>query len=731
MALVQRKTRQQTKLWLLLNIVLVVVVVVYRLISSGRVRPLYVVGPDNLSLYERFVEYFSVYPSTYVKIPDGILGLYGRFKKQQLVIRSENEFKALLKSSIIVGKVLMNNRRDCFSSLCYETDLRTEVSTDEQILSKLETIYRSVIDFLLTTVKYPKKKHRTPFKFDWYHFSVTLPMLYSQAMVLLCNPTLASAIIEFLPQPNVSLGYTRTLSNVVQMAIPYLCAQCFLHMPLANLDDFTRAYMLHRNRRATVKYALRKLSPRTVQTFSADVDTNNNEIDMDGWTKRQERFLLSTSSDILTLLTNFRHSRVFKDSIELTILPIDDSGIPANGLDGEGGFLFHNGLRSYNYLLAMFESYIFYQIMYRSIDCTIRGKLDWIARILHFGHTAVHPSIVTRFGVFSEFNRGIWSYVRLFDQKVWNGPTTEISSLLELHRNPEKQKTGIFLFRRASFVSAIFKNWSLQLMLPRKDIAFGEVDSINTQIVHQSALSKIMLMKSVLEESNLLKPGDMEYPGNLWIYSVEHKADYGTKCMFFSECKNNRYGYFDLEGFPLGSHPEEDALSRCVFISFARLKVIEFNLAYTELVFISQYGILVAYLDIDTIRNASGNFKCCVHRWPGVRASYTTFTRNDRRATLADEAFVDGETVYTDPVPLRDLHTDPKSVKPIVVEVQESIVYTNVIAGDKTLDATVSHGYISPKDKGTIDIQIPIPEQDVIFTLSIRNYNVTVNGNEL
>lgn len=698
------------------------------------------INSRNMKLYYKFVQYFSLYPLTYKD--KKINSMRKKFKKTEMVVTTERDFKELLVRTIKVGKILFNNNETFPKEYRLETLLIAQTTKEKNSVRSLQNRYIEVVDYLLTKIPCPKKSFETPFKFDWYHFSITLQVLYSQAMILFNNGNLYSEILQWLPNANISLGYTRQSSNVVQMGIPYLIAKCYGHMTnppgeyaaidtnaqddnknRSTFDIFTRfsnssgsssgssisqsssggkrikpkrtkAYNIHGNFTsdtavATTTTATASAAAVTSSTaqmyrdiFVAYGPNKNNTLIIND-DKRQQclddcsTFLNTTDQSVLDVLVDFYNSDIFKNTISMKIIdnvePLETKQILStniraaaqldDGLDAQGGYLFHKGLRSYNYYLITLQTSLFYQILYNATACNVQTSLLWITKVLHFGHKFVHPSIVSRYGSFLEFNNQLYNYVRVFENiSLSNFTSNHLEKICNLYQNPSAQQYGIYVFTRACFVSCIFKDWSIQIPLPNINIPYGEVDIFNTKIIHQSAMSKIILNKHIDEDDNQgrLDPDVIDYPGVLYMYHEKFKPLNGTKLMSFDACTHTMWGCVseDLQTITHHTLCGEDG----IFISFARITNKAFNLQYSELFLITKFGIIVAYLDINGPLVASNDYKCCIHRYPQIHTEYLTFNNDE----------------FLSNKPLRVAEYRPQQIDPIVVPSQHNCVYMNI-----------------------------------------------------
>lgn len=694
----------------------VVVVLVHISTSSSNKTPqnkTIALTRDNKLLHQKFFQFFSIYPNHFkdTSLPN-LRKFAHKFKISKLIISTEKDFKELLKQTIHAGKILINNRTDMPEYLRLEKTLIFDLDdvATKKLIENIDQSYRAAIDFLIAKVKVPTKRLVTPYNFDWYHFSVTLPMLYSQAMVLYQNVYLAEEILGFLPKPHYSLGFFRTLSNVAQMGIPYIIAKCFLEMknPLHNVNATLPIHSVHK-----------VIPPNIIELFSpcGPNSTKDRLLECRPYTNK---FIQTTDEYILQILVDFHYSTVFKENMELKIhQPILASSIKENveGLDSEGGFIYHQNLRSYNYFLALLNCCIFYQIMYNAKTTEIQSNLKWIPKILHFSHRFVHPSIVSRYGSFTEFNNHVSAFIDIFKASDSLIPfmSDDMKQIETLYNEPRLQERGIHVFHRASFVSAIFEEWSIQMILPTPYLAYGEIDHINTRIVHQSAMSKIMLGPLMLENDNHFEPGDYGYPGTLWLSTSIHRPTSNmsnTLTLNYDSCTNNVWNCYMINGDILNkensSHTEEG-----IFVSFARLKIKRFDLVYSELVIITKYGIIVGYLNIETIKKLKeAEFKCCIQRWPGIHSEYMTFNNYDNELHFEQE--------------LKASDYSETDIQPVNIHVNKNIIYSNVHNIKNNIAIIMKAEVVLPSTIPKIKLEIKFPSAPSIFKVQIDDTKVYV-----
>lgn len=623
-----------------------------------------------------------------------------------LSVATESHFKDLLKATTRAGKIILNNRQDLSADLRLCDALKFPRSNPEnaQAIAKLENGYKKTIDFLLSKVRLPEKTKETPFGFDWFHFAVTLPILYSQAMIMYENSFLAQEILGLVPEPNMSLGYVRELSNAAQMGIPHIIAKCYIQMKPTKSIHNVRPPL----------YEVNKVIPPNVIELFSPCGPNSSSEQIKACTPYAMNFIRNTDEHIIKLLVEFYYSKVFSENMRLNVINVTSNFTPAhtvkdnkNGLDTQGGFIFHQDLRSYNYFLVLLNSCLFYQILYNAKTCDIQTNLGWVPKVLHFYHKFVHPSIVTRFGSFTEFNKEIEAFVDIFNNNALDQyMSTDTRTIANLYQNPDLQKTGIYVFRRAGFVSAIFKEWSIQLMLPVRSLAFGEVDNINTEIVHQSALSKIMLTPSILEGANRLIKGDYGYPGTLWLLpSVHNPGRATTLTLHYNNCVSNKYACFDAKGGPLS---KADSYSEdSIFVSFARCRIRKFYLEYTEFVVITKYGIIVGYFNIKCPSTLGNDFTCCIHRWPGIHSEYLVFPNNNNGKALQRLA-------------LKKSNYSEINIEPINIPVTENIIYTNINNVNENILVGLTSELYEGADIPVLQIAMNFPNKDKKYTPPIK-----------
>lgn len=194
-----------------------------------------------------------------------------------------------------------------------------------------------------------------------------------------------------------------------------------------------------------------------------------------------------------------------------------------DGLYNDGTFIYHGGLRTYNYLLLTLEASLFFNTMYKDIEqiYDLNKIFNFLPKLLHATHRRVNPAICTRFGKFLEIYNKIAPFVEL-------NPS---------YRNWMLNDTGIFLFKHGNFISAMFKYWSTQLVGNSKNLAIGEYDIFNTSILKQMWLSKIInhTTSHIAFDNSSLYPGvlfTMETIQNAKSFSIKKN----TSTVHLSEC---------------------------------------------------------------------------------------------------------------------------------------------------------------------------------------------------
>ncbi|MGI4811759.1 MAG: hypothetical protein ACRYGG_00235 [Janthinobacterium lividum] len=173
---------------------------------------------------DRLVDFFKIYPiwkeipsikkNKFNRVPLDIDSIDAHFIGYQ---SDEKIFKSYLHWVFKLGKAIILKIRG------YE---------------HLIPIYYKQIEIFNREIKFSTTAYKRPFNYDWFHFSVTYPMLLAQCIivsrlyaldrytfVVLC----AQIILQFIPDIDTSIGYKREGSNMVLMSIPHFIAKWVLN----------------------------------------------------------------------------------------------------------------------------------------------------------------------------------------------------------------------------------------------------------------------------------------------------------------------------------------------------------------------------------------------------------------------------------------------------------------------------------------------------------------------
>lgn len=283
-----------------------------------------------------------------------------------------------------------------------------------------------------------------------------------------------------------------------------------------------------------------------------------------------------------TFMYNILNSDIYHEEIVIQYKePVN--GVFLDGLYYDGGFIIHKNLVSYNYLMAYLYPSLFYKIMFEQDNDNIRKISKALRLLLIYNKRNTNPNIISRYGKFDETH------------KTWNGfltvcKYTNTDFNLKTHKKEDLYNLlGIHVVESARVVIANFSTWSIQLKI-NSELAYGESDIFNRQILKQMTMSKIMFFDNKEEIETEFKSHSF-YPGVLTYkqfsdISENFDLNYGTKTYVFQSVK---YAFIQLDK------------KNIVIYSIITNK--EFKISYEEFILITEYGIIVGYFNIHKMLN--------------------------------------------------------------------------------------------------------------------------------
>lgn len=414
------------------------------------------------------------------------------------------------------------------------------INTNSQVPSEHLKLFNDAIENLMqsfdnTTIT------KFPFMYDWFLFANYYTVVISYKLYIqyrLENKIEKRFIYEIyknLPQINFSKNIKRKESNVAIMAIPYILAKLFQAQMQKNTEFFTNY--------------LKELTESNI--FLEDI------------------------------LINYRQSTVGK-------LP--------TGLYFDGGFIVHTNIVSYNYLLAYLFPSLFFEYVLNIKNSNFNKIFKSINSITAPNTTKLNPALVTRFGSFDEIHNSLANFfesymkLNLTNEDYYFQQAKNRFIATERQINLENYQYGIKYFDSSNVVIANYPLWSFQYKI-NSELAYGEVDIYNKNILKQVWMNKIILIHGTpikKLESHSFYPGVISYRK----YLEEAETVLISKGTETFTLKENKYTYKCEEN---------------LFISYSISTNELFKIAFDEFLLITRYGIIVGYFNIKPLGNQRGD----------------------------------------------------------------------------------------------------------------------------
>lgn len=282
-----------------------------------------------------------------------------------------------------------------------------------------------------------------------------------------------------------------------------------------------------------------------------------------------------------SFMTNFLNSNVYHHEIIINYQE-PKNGKFDDGLYLDDGFIIHRNLVSYNYLTAYLYPSLFYKIMFNEETKNIEKIFKSLQKFV-LPNRKVNPVIVSRYGKFDEMNNVLLEFIENADQLQIEYDNKYIKKYKDAKNNLLEEIIGIYVIESARIVIANFDTWSIQIKI-NSELAYGEVDIYNKQILKQISMNKIMLFNDTkLDEfkNHSFYPGVLSYEKYL-DNAESFTINYGTNTFTFA---TTHYTYKQLD-------------KNTIFI-YSKIFNKETKICYEEFIMITKYGIIVGYFNID------------------------------------------------------------------------------------------------------------------------------------
>lgn len=252
-----------------------------------------------------------------------------------------------------------------------------------------------------------------------------------------------------------------------------------------------------------------------------------------------------------------------------------------DGLYFDGGFIIHKNLVSYNYLTAYLYPSLFYKVVF-NIDTNNINKIFKAIYKFIIPNRKVNPVIISRYGKFNETTNVINEFLKHSNSLNITYNNVFFNEYKKIQDGNLDSILGIHVTESSRVVVGNFSNWSIQIKI-NSELAYGEVDIYNKQILKQISMSKIMFfddMEIKEFEEHSLYPGVLSY--KRYLEKAEtFEINYGTNTFTFEKVK---YSYIKLD--------------KKTIIIYSIVKNKEIKIGYEEVVIITEIGIVVGYFNI-------------------------------------------------------------------------------------------------------------------------------------
>ncbi|QKE44602.1 hypothetical protein Yalta_155 [Yalta virus] len=349
--------------------------------------------------------------------------------------------------------------------------------------------------------------------------------------------------------------------------------------------------------------------------------------------------------DFHNFMNDFIKSEIYKQEVVINYQEPKNNKLE-DGLYIDGGFITHRNLVSYNYLIAYLYPSLFYKIMFNIEDGNI-GKIFKTLKKFVLPTRKVNPVIVSRYGKLDELNNALSEFIEKTNQIQIKYNNIHVQKYIDAKNHILNETLGVKVVESARIVFANFESWSIQLKI-NSELAYGEVDIYNKQILKQISMNKIMLFDDTEFnefQNHSFYPGVLSYKKYL-DNSESFVIPYGTNTFTFETVK---YTYKQLD--------------KDTIIIYSLVFNKETKIGYEEFIMITKYGIIIGYF----------NIKCKLE--------------DELNVTISSPLIKDKTTTS---VLFSDDQSSPfQQNNAVVKKVQNHVLYSNLIIGAPKIHAKV------------------------------------------
>lgn len=398
--------------------------------------------------------------------------------------------------------------------------------------SELDKLMNSCEAYMLKSKTLNKlTTHLYPFEFDWYLFcslycTVMCYKLYiDYKTIKTVNQKYITQILYYIPQLNYSKNIKRVnTGNVLVLSVNYIIAHIFLY--------------------------------------------------------REDSLQLDS------FLNTVLNSEIYMSTVQLNFVK------EGNGLYPDGGFVSHNNI-SYNYLMQCLYPLLFHELIFMNTGPSVSKILSSVFKIFYNKTKKVNPLIISRFGKFDEMYKTLKGFsfsVHLLSEHTDmfkdNYYVNKLNQMMII-QTEATQEPQIYIINSIKLISAMYKDWNIQLQV-NCNLAYGEADIYNKQILKQLWLSKILLFKDV--DINDYQ-NHSKYPGVLFYEKNKDESE------ILQIDKGVTIYSFEYVYYAFGKIDQLSAFT------YNKIKNLEFGIQFEEFVLITPVGIVVCYLNIVNLQN--------------------------------------------------------------------------------------------------------------------------------
>lgn len=280
-------------------------------------------------------------------------------------------------------------------------------------------------------------------------------------------------------------------------------------------------------------------------------------------------------------LINIKNSNIYEEDILIQYQePLKDQF--KDGLYFDGGFIVHKNLVSYNYLTAYLYPSLFYKVMFNA-DSNNINRIFKALGYLVTPNRKVNPALISRYGRFNESENVLEEFIKNASALKIKYHDGFYKKYINIRNGIETKEEGIRIIESARLIIANFKTWSMQLKI-NSELAYGEIDIYNKEILKQISMSKIMFFDNIdiiAFKQHSLYPGVLSYRRYLDLAET-FEISYGTNTFTFAKVK---YTFMTFD------------TNTVVVYSVVSNKQTKIN--YEEFLLITKYGIVVGYFNIE------------------------------------------------------------------------------------------------------------------------------------